>query len=155
MAVTRKQKSSEHMCSICEVARANPLNKQVQMNKHTSSKRSKTRQKLNILKICAKCLSGVKRGKPHVCTKKKKIENLAKIAGNDADKLLSSSLQSRVTSTNDVVLKNIRGKGTKVKVMKSKTKAVNKGSLSHNNILKIKNVLDLSTRKVINYIYSV
>lgn len=90
-AVTRRQANAGHMCSICSVARSNPLSKPVKKLQTPSPNQLRSTSKT--LQVCSKCLSSIHWGKPHHCTKEMKLRNLVRFAGNDTDDLLTSSLR--------------------------------------------------------------
>lgn len=131
---------------MCSVARTNDLSKRTNNLKGSSPNKPKlSPHEPKVVKVCSKCYTVIQPGKPHRCSKHTKVENLAQMAGGDVDKLVVKSLRSRNCKKDDILLKNLRGKATDVKVMIGSDK---KGKLSHRQILNIKNQLDLSTRKV-------
>lgn len=153
--VTRKRSAkgeadlTEHLCKLCAVARSNSLSKPVKPNPSRSQSKTSLLKKQKAVKVCSICFTEIRQGNPHRCSKEMKLRNLTRMAGSDADNFASRSLRTRVISKSDVSLKNIRGKPTKAKIVNRKTSSADGAPISVDHILRIKNQLNLSTRKVI------
>lgn len=149
---TRKQSkigdSAEHFCKLCAVARSNVLSKPAQQSSSKLQPKTSPRGNPKALKVCSDCFTEIRQGNPHSCCKEIKLNNLARMAGNDVDNFVSRSLRARTIFKSNMALKNVRGKPTRATIIKGTAGSSVRGPISVGQILKIKNKLNLSTRKV-------
>ena len=110
-----------------------------------------TETESRVLKVCSKCLSEIGQGKPHDCTKSKRIDNLKHIvfANNDntEDRVASQILKEKCKEQNSMSVSLTQNHGKPLRVEVTPTKDKENQMITTCDMKRIKTDLNLSENK--------
>lgn len=146
----------DHTCLVCEIGSASLKDYLSLHSPKSPIGRPSTTSAFHLpsaITLCSFCLSEISKGKPHVCTKTSRVDNLKSIINccddNTGEKLASYVIKDKALKSEDkenIPLTQSAGQAMKVKIVK-KANESKKGTLfTHDDILKIKTSRGMSLR---------